>query len=252
MNMCAFLGTRKEYDTIMEIYYILIPILFFFIFIKFNRNKIKGKLGEKRVSRKLKSIKGAYVINDLTFTVHNGKTCQIDHILVCNKGLFVIETKTYAGRIYGDDSRNEWTQVLQYGKVKNKFYSPVKQNMTHIFELAKKLNKTNFYNCVVFVNNNVSYIKSEYTFSLSKIKAYILSQKDVYTDEEVINYKNKIEELRENISNKQHVKNINNMKENIKNNICPRCGFELVLRDGKDGKFYGCSNFPKCKFTKKY
>lgn len=237
----------------MEILYILIPILLFILlFVRFDKSKIKGKMGENIVSKKLKSIKGGYVINDLTFTAYEGKTCQIDHILVCNKGIFVIETKTYAGRIYGDDSKKEWTQVLQYGKVKNNFYSPVKQNMTHIYELSKRLKKTHFYNCVVFVYDNTSYIKSEYTFPLSKIRLFILSQKDVYTDEEVINYVNEIESLRENISNKNHVKNINNMKMNIRKNICPRCGAELVLRDGKKGKFYGCSNFPKCRFTKKY
>jgi len=31
---------------------------------------------------------------------------------------------------------------------------------------------------------------------------------------------------------------------------CPECGGNLVERDSKFGKFYGCSNYPKCKFTK--
>lgn len=31
--------------------------------------------------------------------------------------------------------------------------------------------------------------------------------------------------------------------------ICPKCGSQLVLRHGKNGDFYGCSNFPKCKYT---
>lgn len=34
------------------------------------------------------------------------------------------------------------------------------------------------------------------------------------------------------------------------NNICPKCGGSLILREGKYGKFYGCTNYPKCKFTK--
>jgi len=34
--------------------------------------------------------------------------------------------------------------------------------------------------------------------------------------------------------------------------VCPRCDGKLVLRHGRGGKaFYGCSNYPKCKFTKK-
>ena len=28
---------------------------------------------------------------------------------------------------------------------------------------------------------------------------------------------------------------------------CPKCGADTVLRNGKHGKFYGCSTFPKCK-----
>lgn len=32
--------------------------------------------------------------------------------------------------------------------------------------------------------------------------------------------------------------------------ICPLCGASLVVRHGKYGAFYGCSNYPNCKFTK--
>ena len=30
---------------------------------------------------------------------------------------------------------------------------------------------------------------------------------------------------------------------------CPECGTPLVIKLGKYGKFYACSNFPKCKYT---
>lgn len=33
--------------------------------------------------------------------------------------------------------------------------------------------------------------------------------------------------------------------------ICPRCGGNLIDRNGKFGSFYGCSNYPKCKYTLK-
>lgn len=32
--------------------------------------------------------------------------------------------------------------------------------------------------------------------------------------------------------------------------LCPRCGKPILLRNGKNGKFWGCSGFPKCRFTK--
>ena len=37
-------------------------------------------------------------------------------------------------------------------------------------------------------------------------------------------------------------------EENISK--CPKCGGNLVLRTGKYGKFIGCSNYPKCTYTK--
>jgi hypothetical protein len=30
---------------------------------------------------------------------------------------------------------------------------------------------------------------------------------------------------------------------------CPRCGGEIVKRTGRFGPFYGCSNYPRCKYT---
>ncbi len=54
---------------------------------------------------------------------------------------------------------------------------------------------------------------------------------------------------------KAHVKNIQNrLKDNeIKKSsmICPKCGGNLVERNGKYGKFIGCSRYPKCKYTTK-
>ena len=32
---------------------------------------------------------------------------------------------------------------------------------------------------------------------------------------------------------------------------CPQCGGNLIEKEGKFGKFYGCSNYPKCRFTKR-
>jgi len=32
--------------------------------------------------------------------------------------------------------------------------------------------------------------------------------------------------------------------------ICPECGSPLLIRWSRYGKFYGCSNFPKCKYKK--
>lgn len=33
--------------------------------------------------------------------------------------------------------------------------------------------------------------------------------------------------------------------------LCPQCGAEMVKRRGKYGEFYGCSNYPACRGTRK-
>ena len=32
--------------------------------------------------------------------------------------------------------------------------------------------------------------------------------------------------------------------------VCPRCGGELVMRNGRYGPFYGCGNYPRCRYTR--
>ena len=34
--------------------------------------------------------------------------------------------------------------------------------------------------------------------------------------------------------------------------LCPKCNGSLILRTGKHGKFWGCSNFPRCRHTQLY
>ena len=33
-------------------------------------------------------------------------------------------------------------------------------------------------------------------------------------------------------------------------NKCPYCGSDLVLKNGRRGKFWGCSAFPDCRYSK--
>lgn len=54
------------------------------------------------------------------------------------------------------------------------------------------------------------------------------------------------------VHNEKVIRKEKNNKIYTDTKICPRCQGTLVLRNGKNGKFYGCSNFPKCRFTKNY
>lgn len=38
----------------------------------------------------------------------------------------------------------------------------------------------------------------------------------------------------------------------ISQGICPQCGYHLKIKQGKYGEFFGCSNYPHCRFTFSY
>lgn len=46
--------------------------------------------------------------------------------------------------------------------------------------------------------------------------------------------------------------NIKNSPAALSDKTCPRCNSRMVLRNGRRGKFYGCSRFPYCKGTRNY
>ncbi len=101
--------------------------------------KLKGKIGEGRVNSILGKLPEGYIIlKDLLLETDKGTT-QIDHVVVCEKGIFVIETKNYDGWIYGSENQKYWTQVIY--KTKNKFFNPIWQNKGHISAIKKGLAK---------------------------------------------------------------------------------------------------------------
>lgn len=195
-----------------------------------------------------------YVLNNYML-VYEGKSSQIDHIVINKNGIFVIETKNYSGRIYGNENQQEWTQVLSYGKVKHKFYSPIKQNATHIYRLSRIINQSiEIKSLIVFVQSNTKYINATNVIPLYKLgKTINISGKNTLTKEQMKSLFEILTAAKANkdISIRDHVKEINKMKQNIEEGICPRCDGKLVERKGKYGEFLGCENYPKCKFIKK-
>ena len=228
-------------------------VLFKLLFLPF----LKGKLGESLVRLVLGRDKegSKRIINDVMIVV-DGKSSQIDHVVVNDRGVFCIETKNYSGRIYGEQSQQQWTQVLAYGKVKNHFYSPVKQNWTHVMRLTEVLDKDYpVYSTIVFTQGNVRFINAKNVVALRGLKANLNSQGQAGTlsAEQIEAVAQRIRALKDEpaMTAKEHVEEIRQRQTDIENHICPRCGRTLVLRNGKYGQFYGCSNYPNCKFTKR-
>lgn len=220
-------------------------------------NTVKGSIGEQKVSTKLNPLIFGKVehrqINNLMIVDKNGKSHQIDHIEIRQNGIFCIETKNYSGWIFGSESQKMWTQTLY--KEKHQFPNPIKQNRSHIYHLSKILGeKYKINSVIVMVQNNAGRINVPYVVNLNGLKSYLSSFYDGthYTTSEMdYIYRMLINASQSNVTQREHIENIRSTQDEIKNNICPRCRGNLVLKDGKYGKFYGCSNYPRCKFTKK-
>lgn len=114
--------------------------------------QIKGYLGEKYISIILSRLpKNHYrAINNVLMKKSNGETTQIDHIVVSNYGIFVIETKNYKGLITGGEYVAQWTKHM--GRKKYKFQNPIRQNYGHIkaIEEALSIPKDAFIPIIVF------------------------------------------------------------------------------------------------------
>ena len=90
-------------------------------------------------------------------------------------------------------------------------------------------------------------------------EAYFRKVKDSHMSiDEVINYIQ--DTIREIIASAQPItvqgsenstsKKSDGKKSSKKSNVkCPRCGSVMFLRNGKNGAFWGCSNYPECKMT---
>ena len=197
------------------------------------------------------------VINDIMIKDEKG-THQIDHIVLSEFGIFVIEMKNYYGLIKGREYDNKWCQYL--GKNRNYFINPIHQNYGHIKSLSNllKLDEKYFISIICFSNQaNIDVKCNSIVTQVDCLKNIILNVRDNIYDIDVneiskIIISNNIVDIR---LRKQHIRDIRTKIKNNKklenNMICPKCGNKLVERNSEYGKFIGCSNYPRCKYIKK-
>lgn len=126
---------------------------------KTSRKLKRGEEGEQLVSLSLDKDSSFHrLINNLVLLGDNNVSHQIDHILIRENGIFVIETKNHFGRITGLEDDSYWKKTYPYkGRIKTEtFHNPLKQNQSHIRIIKKILGKDYPIYCfVVFVRNNV-------------------------------------------------------------------------------------------------
>jgi len=127
-----------------------------------------GAVGESRVTKVLSSFPDDwYVFNDIIV----GRS-QIDHIIICPKGVYSIETKNYQGTIYGNAEKQKWFQVIN--KYKTPFYNPVKQGIGHSVALSKYLEESGFNK--VWVNTIVVFAEPTVELKVFSPKVPVIHQ----------------------------------------------------------------------------
>lgn len=222
--------------------------------------KLKGYLGERTVVKQFEKLEleGYKILNNIMIPTSRG-TSQIDHVILSPYGIFVVETKNYKGWIFGSENADTWTQVIY--KRKTTFRNPIKQNWGHIYALREVLNdfkKINYTPIIVFAGNaelkrvdvktDVIYPSELYGAILNHRGFEQLSPADI---DKIYKHLNSIS-INDHKSRKQHNKNIKSRTQNnykiSKAGLCPKCKGNLIMRTGRYGEFFGCSNYPKCKY----
>jgi predicted RNA-binding Zn-ribbon protein involved in translation (DUF1610 family) len=238
----------------------LLPIIIVVAFFKTSLGK--GIIGEFLVNTatNLMLDKNKYhLIKNVTFPTEDGTT-QIDHIIVSEYGIFIIETKNMKGWIFGNERQKYWTQKIY--KHTNKFQNPLHQNYKHVKTIQNALNieSNKIFSVIVFTGDStfktvmpenvkhgigyIDYIKSK--------TLKIISKEEVTKIISLIESRRLLQSFKTHHEHIKYVKSI--VKEKEQKNLCPKCGNALVLRVAKRGvnagkQFYGCSNYPKCKYT---
>ena len=236
-------------------------------------NELQGGFGEQLTKFMTQvDIPEVLVLHDVLIDGMDENTSQIDLLLIGDKGIYVTEVKMFVGaRIYGDGKKVQWTYYK--GGQKYQIYSPILQNRNHIKYLKnflKDFGDVPCFSVIVMicddfkVNNinddidNPTTVVVSGLLQLRKALEVIAKGKEsaltMEKRQEIFDYikNHQYEGKEKRQEHKERVKTIKTEKESALNsNQCPYCKIPLVLRKGKYGQFYGCSNYPTCKYTRK-
>lgn len=232
-----------------------------------SRAEAIGDYGEKRVSSFLEDLdcKDYRVYNNIL--IRNGKyTTQVDHIIISRYGIFVLETKNIHGKVYGNGHAEFWKQYLpdigykRCGSTQeHQLRNPIWQNEGHIKTLLRLVfgDGVPVYGIVVFPNDADLMITADKpVLHMREVVPFIKQYCNIVITSDQMNfYRRRLFEVisTSESDRKVHLENVYRNKERrdsaVAHGKCPKCGGNLILRKGKYGDFYGCSNYPRCRYT---
>ena len=223
----------------------------------------KGRRGERRVSRKLRSLKrkGYAVMNDVMLRRTDGKTTQIDHVVIGMGAIYAIETKNYRGVIDGARNQKKWT----FGRGRNakKFMNPLHQNYAHVKALEELLENAGE---KIRVKSIVTFPRRAQVIPLDMPELVAVRDlcRKIRNDLDILPYDMSQDEIADIISaanisspkmHREHRRRIRGSRRddrrNIRRGVCPRCGRKMdkYRFDGK--RQWHCPN-EECRFDTYY
>jgi restriction system protein len=210
-----------------------------------------------RLATKLKLDKDNYhLIRNVPLPTGNGSD-KVDHVIVSPFGVFVVETTTMRGRIFGGANQKAW--VRQTGKRKHAFANPLVQAHRHARVVAAMLglDAGKVFPVLAFVSGaTFESPMPENVARGSDYARYIKSKTvPVLTKADVALIAHKLELGQFNPAVKTQAAPATRPRIAVKAKTaakaCPDCGSPMVLRKAKKGaqagkSFWVCSTFPKC------
>ncbi|OPJ60948.1 nuclease-related domain-containing protein [Clostridium oryzae] len=110
------------------------------VFLKKSHILKIGWKGEEKSLKVYSKLSDSYIVMSDVYVTVDGETSQIDHIIIGDNGVFVVETKNINGIIEGNENSNK---IIQYkigrggGSYTKEHYNPVKQVSTHVYRVSK-------------------------------------------------------------------------------------------------------------------
>lgn len=226
-----------------------------------------GSFGEYLTQFALNKIDGYSKVLSNVYIPYHGTTSEIDVLMLHVNGIFVFESKNYSGWIFGGAQQSQWTQCLANHE-KRKFYNPILQNSTHIRALSTYLDISpkSYRSYIIFSQRctlkAIPQGTDEYCIlkrpeMLDQLRHDVKSRSEIFTKERIDELYQKLIPLTK-VTNEEKQKHIDEIHgrldkkaECLKAGLCPWCGGKLVERNGKYGKFTGCSNYPRCHYILK-
>ncbi len=121
---------------------------------EFLESRIEAEIMAKMPNSKV--IRNAYVPRT------DGKTSEIDLIVINMQGIFIIEAKNITGQIKGNWKDDKSLKVLHPGGKEYSIVNPIEQNTQHFYSLRNYLGLKSEYFRSIIVFGDLSYIENIY------------------------------------------------------------------------------------------